>query len=170
MKKNYLINLDMENNATIDDYYEELMHYKKLGVLARAKYKGEYVYTNEYSIKNKLYELELKNNLIFQENYKIIKKYIYKNKSYDSYLIPKLVIENKNLNYLLYIIKLINYVKDKRSLEIEEYIDKLKKSVVYSNDEEALEFSIYFFLNYINYFELIKINSSKKKILNKKDK
>ena len=64
MKKNYLINLDMENNATIDDYYEELMYYKKLGVLARAKYKGEYVYTNEYSIKNKLYEIELKNNEI----------------------------------------------------------------------------------------------------------
>lgn len=170
MKKNYLINLDMENNATIDDYYNELMHYKKLGVLARAKYKGKYVYTNEYSIKDKLYEIELKHNVIFQENYKIIKKYIYENKSYDSYLITKLVIENKNLNYLLYIVKLINYVKEKGSLEIEEYIDNLRKSVVYSDDEEALEFSIYFFLNYINYFELIKINSSKKKILDKKDK
>ena len=55
---NKLIEFEMDEDATIEDYYEELLNYFKIGVLARTKYKGIYVYNNEYNIRKKLIDIE----------------------------------------------------------------------------------------------------------------
>ena len=61
-----LIEFEMEEDATIDDYYDELFNFKKIGVLARTKYKGEYVYSSEYNIRKKLYEIDSINKKVKQ--------------------------------------------------------------------------------------------------------
>lgn len=158
-----IIEFEMEDDATLYDYYEELFNYKKIGVLARVEYKGEYVYSDEYNIKNKLYEIEIKNHPSFTKYYDIILENLSRPEDSGSYIIANLAIEKKNLNYIVYVIEMIEYVKQNGTNKLDDFIKCFPQKINMYENADAYYFAKYYFYNYIDILGLIGLKSKQLK-------